>query len=155
MGKRYYGNMDYIPKHPDFNSSDVWQDLTRQCYDGTLDYSSYPADEYKYFDRLRLLYLEFKFNGMDKQTAAESKRKLYREYTESKRRQAVSLEVYTVYQDNIKRFEERMILINKENDPYKKLKLALEIIGMITNNSVFPKINMPEEFCDKGDFNNA
>lgn len=84
------------------------------------------------------------------------KRKLYSEYAESKHRQAVSLEVYTVYQDNVKRFEERMIRINKESNPYKKLKLALEIIGLITNdNSVFPKINMPEEFCDKGDFNNA
>lgn len=154
MGKKYM-NYDYKPKFPRFSDPEVWEELSRQCYNGCLDYSSYPADEYKYFDKLRLLYLEFKFNGMDKQTAAELKRKLYREYTESKRRQAVSLEVYTVYQDNIKRFEERMILINKENDPCKKLKLALEIIGLITNNSVFPEINMPEEFCDKGDFNNA
>lgn len=142
-------NYDYKPKFPKFSDPEVWEELSRQCYNGCLDYSSYPADEYKYFDKLRLLYLEFKFNGMDKQTAAESKRKLYREYTESKQRQAVSLEVYTVYQDNIKRFNDRIIKINKSKSAEEKLYYALKIVEAVTGDNVIVKINVDKDVCLK------
>lgn len=148
MGKKYM-NYDYKPKFPKFSDPEVWEELSRQCYNGCLDYSSYPADEYKYFDKLRLLYLEFKFNGMDKQTAAEVKRKLYREYTESKRRQAVSLEVYTVYQDNIKRFNDRIIKINKSKSAEEKLYYALKIVEAVTGDNVIVKINVDKDVCLK------
>lgn len=148
MGKKYM-NYDYKPKFPKFSDPEVWEELSRQCYNGCLDYSSYPADEYKYFDKLRLLYLEFKFNGMDKQTAAEVKRKLYREYTESKRRQAVSLEVYTVYQDNIKRFNDRIIKINKSKSVEEKLYYALKIVEAVTGDNVIVKINVDKDVCLK------
>lgn len=147
MGKKYYGNMNYIPKYPDFNNPDVWQDLNRQCYDGTLDYSSFPADEYKYFDRLRLLYLEFKFNCLDREAAVIEKQRLKKEYEWGKYQLMRSAEIYGVYQDNIKRFNELRIKINKADSEKEKLRIALEIIGIVINDEkVFPKINMQENY---------
>lgn len=64
--------MKYFKKPlPRFSDSEVWQELKRQCYDGTIEYEDFPADEYKYFDMLRITYLKYKFAGMPKTEAAK------------------------------------------------------------------------------------
>ena len=126
---------------PDFKNPDVWKELKRQCYDGTLDYEDYPADEYKYFDKLRITYLEYKFNNLPKDKAAERERLLYMEYLAAKEKASKSLYVYKVYQDNIKRLDSLRIEINKAQTVEGKLRAALEIVGIVTGDDLFCKIN--------------
>lgn len=135
--------MKYFKKPlPRFSDSEVWQELKRQCYDGTIEYEDFPADEYKYFDMLRITYLKYKFSGMPKTEAAKQERLLLREYEQSKERDSRSLKVYQEYQKNIKRFEILKIKINKADDPMIKLSYALEIIGIITGDDSFMRINL-------------
>jgi len=135
--------MRYFKKPlPRFSEVEVWQELKRQCYDGTIEYEDFPADEYKYFDRLRITYLKYKFSGMPKTEAAKQERLLLCEYEQSKERDSRSLKVYQEYQKNIKRFEMLKIAIRKADDPMIKLSYALEIIGIITGDDSFMRINL-------------
>lgn len=130
--------MRYFKKPlPKFSEVEVWQELKRQCYDGTIEYEDFPADEYKYFDRLRIIYLKYKFSGMPKDEAVQLERYLLREYEQSKERDSRSLKVYQEYQKNIKRFEMLKIAIRKADDPMKKLAVALEIIDVVTGDDSF------------------
>lgn len=127
---------------PNFKDPDVWKSLKRQCHDGTLDYEDYPADEYKYFDKLRLTYLEFKFNGLPQEEAAARERLLLKEYQQAKQSAARSLEVYQEYQENIKRLDSLRIEINKAQTVEGKLRAALEIVGIVTGDGDFAKRNL-------------
>lgn len=138
-------NIRYFKKPlPNFADEAVWNDLERQCYDGTIDYEDFPADEYKYFDKLRIVYLRYKFDNMPKAEAAESKRLLLKEYKLSKDKAAQSFKVCRKYQNNIKKFELLKTAINKAGSAQDKLTPALEIIGMITDDDIFMRINLEE-----------
>ena len=127
---------------PNFKDPDVWKSLKRQCHDGTLNYEDFPADEYKYFDRLRLTYLEFKFNSLPQEEAATRERLLLKEYQQAKQTASRSLEVYRQYQANIKRLDSLRIEINKAQTVKGKLRAALEILGIVTGDGDFMRRNL-------------
>ena len=128
---------------PDFKDPDIWNELKKQCYDGErFFYSDFPADEYKYFDRLRTVYLEYQAIKISKYEAAEHERLLLREYRQSKQTAARSLEVYREYQANIKRLDSLRIEINKAHTVEGKLRPALEIVGIVTGDGDFMRRNM-------------
>ena len=128
---------------PDFKDPDIWNGLKKQCYDGErFFYSDFPADEYKYFDRLRTTYLEYQANVLSKYEAAEHERLLLKEYQQSKQTAARSLEVYREYQTNIKRLNGLRIEINKAQTVEGKLRAALEIVGIVTGDGDFMRRNM-------------
>lgn len=137
--------MKYYKKPlPDFSSEEVWKELKRQCYDGTIEYENFPAAEYKYFDRLRIVYLEYKFNDMPKEEAMQQEHMLLDEYRRSKEKSVQGLMVCRKYQDNIKRLEHLKIQVNKARSYKDKLRPALEMIGLITDDESFLRINMEE-----------
>ena len=127
---------------PNFKDPDVWKSLKRQCFDGELFYEDFPADEYKYFDRLRTTYLEYQVNVLSKSEAAERERLLLREYQQSKQTASRSLEVYREYQANIKRLDSLRIEINKAQTVEGKLRAALEIVGIVTGDGNFANRNL-------------
>lgn len=132
--------MKYYKKPlPVFSSPSVWAELERQCYDGTIDYEDFPADEYKYFDRLRIIYLEYKFADMPKETAADSKRRLLAEYKASKEHDLQSLRIYKMYLRNKMKFHRSMITINKSVDPSEKYAAAITAISAATNDELFAR----------------
>lgn len=134
--------MKYYKKPlPDFSNEAVWKDLKRQCYDGTINYEDFPADEYKYFDRLRIIYLRFKFDDLSKEDAVQQERQLAAEYRSAKERATQSLNICRKYQNSIKRCEQLKIQVNKAKSDRDKLLPALEIIGLITDDESFFRIN--------------
>ena len=134
--------MKYYKKPlPRFHDPAVWAELKRQCYNGTIDYEEFPADEYKYFDRLCIIYLEFKFAGMPKDAAAEAERLLLAEYTASKEHDCRSLDIFRRYLRNKLRFRESMIKINRSSVPAEKYAAALAAISAATNDELFARIN--------------
>lgn len=133
---------------PKFHDPAVWAALKRQCYDGSIDYEEFPADEYKYFDRLRIIYLEFKFSGMSKDAAAEAERLLLAEYTASKEHDRRSLDIFRMYLRNKLRFRESMIKINRSTVPAEKYAAALAAISAATNDELFARINAEGKFGD-------
>lgn len=127
---------------PEFSDENVWKELKLKCYDGTIDYNDFPADEYKYFDRLRITYLEYKSGVIPKDDAAARERMLLKEYRHSKQAAARSLEVYQTYQSNIKRLDSLRIEINKAETVEDKLRPALEIVGIVTGDEGFERRNV-------------
>lgn len=127
---------------PDFKDPDIWNGLKKQCYDGGLIYNDFPADEYKYFDRLKMIYQEYKAGDIPKEEAEAQERLLLKEYQQSKQTAARELEVYREYQANIKRLNGLRIEINKAQTVEGKLRAALEIVGIVTGDGGFMNRNL-------------
>ena len=128
---------------PDFGDPDIWNGLKKQCYSCKLIYKYFPADEYKYFDRLQMIYREYKAGDIPKAEAESQEQLLAKEYRNAKQTASRSLEVYREYQANIKRFDSLRIEINKADTVEGKLRAALEIVGIVTGDKDFGRRNMP------------
>lgn len=128
---------------PDFGDPDIWNELKKQCYSGKLIYKDFPADEYKYFDRLQMIYREYRAGDIPKAEAEAQEQLLVKEYRNAKQTAARSLEVYQQYQANIKRLDSLRIEINKAQTAEGKLRAALEIVGIVTGDKDFERRNMP------------
>ena len=127
---------------PDFGDPDIWNGLKKQCYSGKLIYKDFPADEYKYFDRLQMIYREYKAGDIPKSEAEAQEQLLIKEYRNAKQTAARSLEVYREYQANIKRLDRLRIEINKSDTLEGKLRAALEIVGIVTGDGDFMRRNL-------------
>ena len=127
---------------PDFGDPDIWNELKKQCYSGKLIYKDFPADEYKYFDRLQMIYREYRAGDIPKAEAEAQERLLLKEYQQAKQTASRSLEVYREYQANIKRLDSLRIEINKADTLEGKLRAALEIVGIVTGDGDFVRRNM-------------
>ena len=127
---------------PDFGDPDIWNGLKKQCYSGKLIYKDYPADEYKYFDRLQMIYREYRAGDIPKSEAEAQEQLLIKEYRNAKQTAARSLEVYREYQANIKRLDSLRIEINKAQTVEGKLRAALEIVGIVTGDGNFTNRNL-------------
>lgn len=121
----------FKPPLPDFSDLEVWQDLKRQCYDGTIEYEDFPADEYKYFDRLRITYLCYQYNHLSKVEAEQTERELRSEYEKSKEKDRQTFRIYSEYQENIRKSELLHAKLEKGKTLRDKLEAALEIIGLL------------------------
>lgn len=90
-------------KQYNFKNPDDFKELERQAYDGTIDVSRFPPAEYKYFDMLRKLYYAFKFDGLSKNEAEKQKHMLYADYAKNCRVHENYCNVYSTYQNNIRK----------------------------------------------------
>ena len=127
---------------PDFGDPDIWNGMKKQCYSGKLIYKDFPADEYKYFDRLQMIYREYRAGDIPKSEAEAQEQMLIKEYRNAKQTASRSLEVYQQYQVNIKRLDSLRIEINKAQTVEGKLRAALEIVGIVTGDGEFTNRNL-------------
>lgn len=134
--------MIYIKRAlPKFNDENVWEELKTLCYRGTLDYSYFPAEEYRYFDRLRKIYEAYKFEGLPKEEAMKKQREILKEYKQGMEKLSYSLKVHKEYQENIKKSRELTNQIYEADTAGEKLKPALECIGMFIGDKSFRNMN--------------
>ena len=113
-----------------FRDEAIFKKLESECYTDTLDFDSFPAAEYKYFSRLRKIFSDYKFNGLDKGTAAKRKAIIYAEY-----------------QENIRKAGTLRSDIDKAKTVEDKLRYALECIEAMTGETGFARRNLNEIFC--------
>ena len=66
----------------DFNNPEDFRRAERLTYDGTLNYSNFPAPEYKYFSELRKVYQAFKFEKLSQEEAERLKKALLIDFPE-------------------------------------------------------------------------
>ena len=112
-----------------FRDEAIFKKLETECYTDTLDFDSFPAAEYKYFSRLRKIFSDYKFNGLDKGTAAKRKAIIYAEY-----------------QLNIRKAGTIRSEIDKAVTAEDKLRYALECIEAMTGETGFARRNLNEIF---------
>ena len=127
-----------------FQDEEIFKKLESECYTDTLDFDSFPAAEYKYFSRLRKIYSDYKFNGLDKDTAAKRKAGIYADYRQDAERDGLIGRVYAEYQDNIRKAGTLRSDIDKAKTVEDKLKYCLECIEAMTGETGFAKRNLKE-----------
>ena len=130
-----------------FQDEAIFKKLETECYTDTLDFDSFPAAEYKYFSRLRKIYSDYKFGGLDKDTAAKRKAGIYADYKQDAERDGLIGKVYAEYQDNIRKAGTLRSDIDKAKTVEDKLRYALECIEAMTGETGFARRNLNEIFC--------
>ena len=127
-----------------FQDEEIFKKLESECYTDTLDYDRFPAAEYKYFSRLRKIFSDYKFNGLDKDTAAKRKAEIYANYRQDAERDGLIGRVYAEYQDNIRKAGTLRSEIDKAKTVEDKLRYCLECIEAMTGETGFAKRNLKE-----------
>ena len=125
-----------------FQDEAIFKKLESECYTDTLDFDSFPAAEYKYFSRLRKIYSDYKFGGLDKDTAAKRKAGIYADYKQDAERDGLIGRVYVEYQDNIRKAGTLRSEIDKAVTAEDKLRYALECIEAMTGETGFARRNL-------------
>ena len=127
-----------------FRDEEIFKKLESECYTDTLDFDSFPAAEYKYFSRLRKIFSDYKFNGLDKDTAAKRKAGIYADYKQDAERDGLIGRVYAEYQLNIRKAGTLRSDIDKAVTAEDKLRYCLECIEAMTGEAGFAKRNLKE-----------
>ena len=127
-----------------FQDEAIFKKLESECYTDTLDFDSFPAAEYKYFSRLRKIFSDYKFNGLDKDTAVKRKAGIYADYKQDAERDGLIGRVYAEYQENIRKAGTLRSDIDKAVTAEDKLRYCLECIEAMTGETGFTKRNLKE-----------
>ena len=130
-----------------FQNKEIFKKLESECYTDTLDFDFFPAAEYKYFYSLRKIYSDYKFGGLDKDTAAKLKAGIYADYRLDAERDGLIGRVYAEYQDNIRKAGTLRSEIDKAVTVEDKQREGLECIGAMTGETGFARRNLNEIFC--------
>ena len=129
-----------------FQDEETFKKFESECYTDTLNFDSFPAAEYKYFSRLRKIYSDYKFGGLDKDTAAKRKAEIYADYRQDAERDGLIGRVYAEYQRNIRKAGTLRSEIDKAVTAEDKLRYALECIEAMTGETGFSRRNLNEIF---------
>ena len=130
-----------------FRDEEIFKKLESECYTDTLAFENFPAAEYKYFSRLRKIFSDYKFNGLDKGTAAKRKAEIYADYRQDAERDGLIGRVYAEYQENIRKAGTLRSEIDKADNIEDKLRFCLECIEAMTGETGFARRNLNEIFC--------
>ena len=130
-----------------FQDEEIFKKLESECYTDTLTFENFPAAEYKYFSKLRKIFTDYKFNGLDKDTAAKRKSEIYVDYRQDAERDGLIGKVYAEYQENIRKAGTLRSEIDKAVAMEDKLRYALECIEVMTGETGFARRNLNEIFC--------
>ena len=130
-----------------FQDGAVFKKLESECYTDTLAFENFPAAEYKYFSKLRKIFSDYKFNGLDKDTAAKRKAGIYADYRQDAERDGLIGKIYAEYQNNIRKAGTLRSDIDKAVTAEDKLRYALECIEAMTGETGFARRNLNEIFC--------
>lgn len=123
----------------DFNNPEDFKKLEKMAYDVTIDISEFPPAAYRYFDQLRIIYAEYKYDNLPKEVAANRKAKIYSDYKETISAYEQWCSVYKSYQDNVRKAGTLMNDIEKSDNAEDIAVLACEVIGIMTGDASFSK----------------
>lgn len=123
----------------DFNDPEHFKKLERQAYDGTIDVTGFPPAAYRYFDSLRKLYAEYKYDDLSKAEAQAAKQKLLADYREASEAYELFRAVYRDHQKNIVKAKSLLSDIEKSHDVREIALRACKCIGLMTGDREFAK----------------
>jgi hypothetical protein len=135
--------IDIIHSLP-FDDAEFFTELEEQAIDGTLNYDSFPAVEYKYFSKLSKLGYMNRHKGWSKEICEQKQKELHADYIVEKNERDFFGKIAAQMQDNIRMSGILRSEITKTSDQTQKLDLALECIGRMTGDMWFVKTNKPE-----------
>lgn len=123
----------------DFKNPEHFKKLEKQAYDGSIDVTGFPPAAYRYFDSLRKLYAEYKYDNLSKDEAQSAKQKLLAEYKEAIGNYDLFCFVNKEYQENIRKAGCLLSDIEKADDAETIALKACECIQLMTGEFEFLK----------------
>lgn len=123
----------------DFNDPEHFKKLEKQAYDGIIDVTGFPPAAYRYFDSLRKLYAEYKYDNLGKAEALAAKQKLLADYKEAAEAYEMFCTVHRNYQENIIKAGSLLSDIEKADDVVTIALKACECIQIMTGEFEFLK----------------
>lgn len=135
----------------DFSNPEIFHQLEKQAYQGTIEISDLPPVEYKYFSELRQIYYAFKFEGLSRTDAESRKAKIFRQYRNDKSDYDFYSQFVRDWNSNIGKSEFLRSQISKSSDFKEKYQLAVECIGALTGDTVFTRTELEKLEHQKGE----
>lgn len=133
----------------DFLNPEVFKKLETDCYKAgvrgcTIDYSNFPAAEYRYFERLCGVYNKFSREEMSLEEAKAQKLIFYKDYQNDLAQYLKYSEVCKKHQEAIKATEQLCselckMVIKFPDDVNSALRKALEIVSAARGENVTEK----------------
>lgn len=133
----------------DFNDTEKFTEMKRLAYDGQLDFNSFPAAEYRYFDRLQDVGWRVRNKGYPKDLARTDCEKAFQEYMDDKRVLSENAEAARRYNENRVRMGGLLCDINKARAPMEKLRLALEFVELAVDEKGLTKRNLSSDYLEQ------
>lgn len=132
----------------DFKNPEEFARLKRLAFDGQLDFNSFPAAEYRYFDRIQSIGYKVHNEGYPMDFAKRDCQDALDDYNSDIEKYTQYLSVYGEYQREAIRKGKLLNEITKEHSPIAKLRLALEFVGLTVGDKDFVKRNMSRNHLD-------
>lgn len=112
--------------------------------DGCLIYDDYPPCEYKYFSKLSKLGYMNRHKGWSADICTDLRDKYHKEYLKERERFERFFKTACTMQANIRKGETLIYEVNKAKSSYEKLRLALQVIELMTCEDGFAKRNLTD-----------
>ena len=122
--------------------------LERRAYDGQLDFSTFPAAEYRYFDRLRDIGYRVRHKGLPKDFAREERKRALCDYRDDIAVLTGNIRAAEQYTASRVRMGELVCAIYKEHAPLEKLRLALEFVELTVGEDGLAARNLSENYLE-------
>lgn len=134
---------------PDFLDPEVFRKLETECYKAgvqgkTIDYSDFPAAEYRYFERLCGVYIRFRHEEISLEDAKAQKQLFYKDYRNDLAQYLKYSEICRKHQETVKATELLCaalckMVIKFPEDVNEALKKALAIVSAARGENVTEK----------------
>lgn len=116
----------------DFDNPERWDMLEEEAYTGLLNISSFPAPEYKYFDKYAIIARQYREQRISRDEAVKQKTLLLTEYRAERNREEDVDHWWQARARAIQASEQARIDINGETDIAKIALIACEALSVIT-----------------------
>lgn len=125
-------------------SQEDFRELERSAWNAVLDFSEFPAAEYKFFDTVQTLGIKSRREKIPPELMRGDIVKARRVYSREKEQLGYSLEMNRRYQSAVLRSDELRCKIQKSRKPFEKLAWALECVELLTGEQGFARRNLAE-----------
>lgn len=132
-----------------FNNPEKFAEMERQAYNGQLDFNTFPAAEYRYFDRIQSIGYRVRHEGLPRDFAQEEREKALKDYRNDIDVLEDNIRAAERYTESRIRMDKLICEIYKEHKPLKKLKLALEFVELTIGESGFADRNMSGNYLER------
>ena len=115
----------------DLRDPEIFAQLERQAYEGTVNLLPLPAPAYKYFSELTAVYRAFRFEGMPKEDAERRKQLLYKDYQRQVQEIHRARDAYASWQDSVRIAGMLLSEIEKSKSVFDIAEKACKVIGKL------------------------
>lgn len=129
-------------------SNESLKALERLAWKEQLDFSEFPAPEYKFFDTIQALGIKCRNEGIPPGLLEKDIAKARRIYRSESMDYRHSKWIYGKYQDAILLSDNLRCQMTKEDDPGKVLHMALYAVELLTGDTTVGKTVLENLGCD-------